>query len=246
MDVVNIESPADSDTQDLLQDHLWERLLQDLQRGQYHAVAMGTPCETASRARTGPPGPRPLRSSQHIYGLPKSMLSESEHTQVKQGTYFALQSARTASAAHALGIPWLIENPDPHGNPVSLFNLPEWLQLADLPGVSHVDFHQCTLGAETAKPTRLLFGGLALSHFSARCDHPKKEWRYNNREGVPSSCFAPHPPLAGRRRSDGAYATKAAAAWPSRMNKAIATAIAASAPGPHPPLYHVNPEFLPS
>eukprot|EP00969_Alexandrium_andersonii_P018755 818732-Alexandrium_andersonii.AAC.1 len=36
---------------------------------------MGTPCETYSRARVGPPGPRPLRSARHIYGLPKSELS---------------------------------------------------------------------------------------------------------------------------------------------------------------------------
>eukprot|EP00969_Alexandrium_andersonii_P213612 9433003-Alexandrium_andersonii.AAC.1 len=61
---------------------------------------MGTPCETYSRARVGPPGPRPLRSARHIYGLPKSEITPAEQEQVRLGTYFALQSAKAATVAH--------------------------------------------------------------------------------------------------------------------------------------------------
>eukprot|EP00969_Alexandrium_andersonii_P227990 10068197-Alexandrium_andersonii.AAC.1 len=60
---------------------------------------MGTPCETFSRARVGPPGPRALRSPEHIYRLPKSELPPQEQEQVRLGTYFALQSARAACVA---------------------------------------------------------------------------------------------------------------------------------------------------
>eukprot|EP00969_Alexandrium_andersonii_P053985 2375494-Alexandrium_andersonii.AAC.1 len=65
---------------------------------------MGTPCETFSRARVGPPGPRPLRSPEHIYGFPKSELYPREQEQVRLGTYFALQSARAANVARKSGV----------------------------------------------------------------------------------------------------------------------------------------------
>eukprot|EP00969_Alexandrium_andersonii_P338954 14981552-Alexandrium_andersonii.AAC.1 len=64
---------------------------------------MGTPCETYSRARTGPPGPRPLRSPEHPYGLPKGMLSFEEVEQVRLGTYFTLQSVKAATIAVSQG-----------------------------------------------------------------------------------------------------------------------------------------------
>ena len=69
----------------------------------------GTPCETFSRARTGPPGPRPLRSREHPYGLPKKDLTPPESEQVRLGTYFALQTVKLARAAWALGVGFAIE-----------------------------------------------------------------------------------------------------------------------------------------
>eukprot|EP00969_Alexandrium_andersonii_P081600 3596925-Alexandrium_andersonii.AAC.1 len=58
----------------------------------------GAPCETFSRARAGPPGLRPLRGSEHLYGLPKDRLSPEGYEQVRLGTYFALQSIQLATA----------------------------------------------------------------------------------------------------------------------------------------------------
>ena len=163
-DIVNVQMEGESaGDHDLSLMSLWDQLHRDLGKGEYDAVVMGTLCETASKARTGPPGPRPLRSAEHIYGLPRSQLSQAEHEQVKLGTFFAIKSAEIASRATCLGIPWIIENPDPAGNPVSLFNLPEWKSLSGLPEVHHLDLHQCHLGAETAKPIRLLFHKLDLS-----------------------------------------------------------------------------------
>eukprot|EP00969_Alexandrium_andersonii_P323712 14302671-Alexandrium_andersonii.AAC.1 len=74
---------------------------------------MGTPCETFSRARTGPPGPRPLRDASHLYGLPKERLSPAEFEQVRLGAYFALQSLQLATACVDLGVGFAIENPEP-------------------------------------------------------------------------------------------------------------------------------------
>ena len=221
---------------DLSQAHLWDQIHADMRKGEYQAVIMGTPCETASKARTGPPGPRPLRSASHIYGLPKKELTPAEHEQVRMGTYLALKSAETATLAMQLGIPWMIENPDPSGNPVSLFHLPEWKSLASMPGVQHLDFHQCPLGAETSKPTRILFWNVDLSTLSGWCSHTPKHWEYTDHWGRRKTTFAAHPPLAGRRREDGTMATKAAAAYPTKMNHIIATCFSRSLPPISTPL----------
>jgi len=133
-----------------------------------------------------------------------------------------------ARLANELGIPWLIENPSPAGNPVSLFNLPEWKQLAETPGVTVTDFHQCPMGAETSKPTRIISKGLNLTSLLGSCTHPKRHWKYTDHKGQKQTVFARHPPLAGRLRDDGSMATKAAAAYPAEMNKRLAAAIAQS------------------
>ena len=123
IDIVNVNVPGeDAASHDLRRASVRDQIQADTRQGQYQAIVKGTPCETASKTKTGPPGPRPLRSAEHTYGLPKARPSAAEHTQVRNGTHLALQSA---GMADELGIPWLIENPHPAGNPVSLFNLPE-------------------------------------------------------------------------------------------------------------------------
>ena len=209
---------------DLSSDAHWQQIHSDMQKNCYAAVFMGTPCETASRARTGPPGPRPLRSAEHIYGLPKSQLSAQEWDQVQLGTYFALKSAQTAELASTLSIPWAIENPDPTGNPVSLYNLPEWKALLDIPGTKFIDFHQCPMGAETAKPTRILYWGCDMSQLAGKCDHPPQWWNFSDFKNQPKSVWSPHPPLVGRKR-DNSFASKASAAYPATMNWRIAQAL---------------------
>ena len=111
---------------------------------------------------------------------------------------------------------------------MSLFNLPEWKQLAKTPGVNVTDFHQCPMGAETSKPTRIISKGLDLTSLLGTCSHPKKHWKYKDQGRQEQTVFARHPPLAGRLRDDGSMATKAAAAYPTEMNKRLAAAIAHS------------------
>ena len=75
----------------LLSDSTWCRLMAALRDGHIDAVILGPPCETFLRARKGPPGPRPLRSREHPYGLRCPHLSVEEFKQVTQGTYMALR-----------------------------------------------------------------------------------------------------------------------------------------------------------
>eukprot|EP00974_Lingulodinium_polyedra_P068093 6593683-Lingulodinium_polyedra.AAC.1 len=74
---------------------------------------MGTPCAAFSAVRRGPPGPRPLRSTDHPYGFPKHQLSPKEWEEVRMGNYFAVKSAEFATLCRSLGVGFAIENPEP-------------------------------------------------------------------------------------------------------------------------------------
>ena len=129
--------------------------------------------------------------------------------------------------AHSLGIPWIIENPEPRDNPVSFFRLPEWVQLAALDKVETWDFDQCPMGAETPKPTRLLTFKVDCRPLLGRCGHPCQWWTYKDFQWRTKQHWGPHPPLVNRRRENGEMATKRAAMYPSEMNHRLALAIAA-------------------
>ena len=236
LDIVNFRQGEVKSSHDLSSDALWETLHKELADGRILALWFGTPCSTFSKARGHGAGPRPLRSIQHIYGLPRSELRDSEFQQVREGTYFALKTCELAQAAHSRGTCFGIENPEPWPGFVSLYLLPEMQDLSRLPGVTCANFDQCRLGAETAKPTRLLSFGLDLSQWAWRCHHTPKSWQYTDWKGNACVKWGPHPPLVGRKREDGRPATAGAAAYPVEMNGRLASAIHESLGRPKPAL----------
>ncbi len=175
-----------------------------------------------------------LRTIEHLYGRPTNELSQSDTMALQQGNYFALKSARTAETCLRTGIGFGIENPEPHPGAPSLFLLNEFLELQANISVKIVNFDQCTLGAETSKPTRILYSGIELSHISHRCTHPSQEWVYKDWGGKTKVKWGAHPPLFGRRRESGEPATKAASAYPYALNKAIVRAIIWATPAVAP------------
>ena len=118
-----------------------------------------------------------------------------------------------------------MENPEPQG-PVSLFSLPEVVALALLPGVAAVNFDQCRYEAGSTKPTRVLYYGIDLSHLALRCNHPARWLAWRDRRGHRQTGWKAHPPLIGRAPG-GAYRTRAAAAYPERLNRALVKAVVA-------------------
>ena len=52
-----------------------------------------------------------------------------------------------------------------------MFTLPEFLALSELGGVKITAFDQCLFGAESSKPTALMYYRVDLSHFTLRCNH---------------------------------------------------------------------------
>eukprot|EP00969_Alexandrium_andersonii_P024122 1052727-Alexandrium_andersonii.AAC.1 len=90
-----------------------------------------------------------------IRDSPKGTLAYEETEQVRSGTYFTLQSVKAATIAVSMGAGFALENPEPGGNPVSLFCIPEVRALAEWRGVQYADFDQCRYGAQSTKPTRI-------------------------------------------------------------------------------------------
>ena len=197
-----------------------------MEEGKVWGAFHGTPCTTFSAARNGPPGPRPLRDLKHPYGLPKTSLTIQEQQEVRLGSYFALKSAAFCKLMYEHNLPFGLENPRPRKGIVSMFDLSEFVSLAALRGVSTVDFDQCPYGAETAKPTRVIFSEVDLTVLFAQCNHEPREWTWKDWHGRTVTARRPHPPLAGRLRDSGEPATKAAAAYPSDLNLRLAEAFA--------------------
>ena len=121
LDIVSYRQGEVKSSHDLSSDSLWEALRVELEGGRILALWSGTPCSTFSKGRGHGAGPRPLRSIQHIYGLPKSELRDSEFQQVREGTYLAFKTCELAQAAHRRGVCFGIENPEPWPGYVSLY-----------------------------------------------------------------------------------------------------------------------------
>ena len=215
--------------QDLSRDDVWTKLLVRIKGRAFRFIVLGPPCSTFSRAREKQPGPRPLRSEAFPYGLPREELTEPERKELKLGNFFMLMSAAACRAAIEAGTPGVMENPEPFAGHASAFLFDEWRSIADTPGVSTINFDQCKLGAETAKPTRLLVWGVDLSGMhEVRCDHSHRCWAWSDAQGRPRRSWGPHPPLVGRKRGNGEYATRAAAAYPAKLNERLVEAALAA------------------
>ena len=204
------------EAQNLADDTVWSALMQKIKSGYYDYIISGTPCETFSRARFVRPGPIPLRSVEHPYGLPG--LSYEHKEQVRLGNLFAARTRDACIAVVQVGGGYIMENPEPWEGYPSIWDLQEIKELQEKTGGSIMDIHQCPYGAETQKPTRLLYKKVKCEVLTARCKHPVRRWV----DDKGKEYWAPHPRSVQRKREDGSYATKALGAWPRGLNKAFA------------------------
>ena len=91
-------------------------------------------------------------------------------------------------------------------------------------GAKIVVFDQCRCGAETTKPTQLLYHNARFDRLKARCNHPAVLWQQPQGKEV----WAPQRPCVGTKTVAGHYATSALSAYPKGLNVAIAGIIAES------------------
>ena len=85
------------------------KLLGWLRAGLVRGGHLGTPRATFSRARDRPPGPLPLRSDEHVLGLPN--LAPRDKQKVYEGNLFMRFSVSVLLLALKLVIPFIMENP---------------------------------------------------------------------------------------------------------------------------------------
>jgi len=217
VDVVNLHL----EDQDVVDDAVWTRISQRLARGDFHFVFAGPPCRTFSDARLHRPGPPVLRNAEHLYGFPKSQaklhgLRPEHFEQIRTDNLLAERTAEACAFMHEQGKGYAVEQPLGYkSGSVSMFDLQCFAELRKR-GAEHVDFHQCMFGALSTKPTRFLYWNGRFDTLACRCDHPRTV--RNGRR------WASHPPLAGRDER-GNFKTRAAAAYPTRLNMWIASII---------------------
>ena len=145
---------------DLTDPNLVREILEKAKAGKYQGAHSGFPCTTFTRLRWRPEEgqPGPVRSRQHIYGLPSN--TRAQQDEADRGTLLAATTIRIleavewsqaregTSAAKTVSI----ENPPETNHPFagSAYYLPEIVEWISGPGIEFADFNNCVY-ADPAK-----------------------------------------------------------------------------------------------
>ena len=97
IEIYSLDRQGEGDV-DLTKDHPFMELKEEVNASAFDAAHAGFPCNTFSRARWNMVnrGPPPIRSLQHIYGLPSN--SPEEQQQADVGTLLASRSVEIVGA----------------------------------------------------------------------------------------------------------------------------------------------------
>eukprot|EP00435_Cladocopium_sp_Y103_P011679 s3840_g3.t1 len=217
---------------DILCEATWDSIRNDLITGRYQALWIATPCETFSPLREKPPGPRVLRTVEHIEGLPRNTLTQAEQKQLKESNILVRRTSSAAEAQDKTGGPWGVENPDHKDGKPSLWQMPTMVKLIDEKADGDVRFDQCMTGLQTTKPTRLVTKRMELTELhNLRCNHPIQE--VTKDDG--SKYRAAHPSTVQRwvTKPDGTRerASKSQGQYTAQLSEIIARAFHATQAG---------------
>ena len=209
---------------DLTRSDVFDDLLRRIERGEFFAAVIGTPCGTFSVARIIKPGavegPPQVRDYEHPEGMPG--LPAWAQRQVEVSNLLVERSVAIARAMRAVGGSFIIENPATRSDSSSHLFRWAWRSHASLwmhalmkrlkaeSWTRHVTFPQCELGGVFQKYTTLLYTcdlHPALRHLGElRCSHAR------------------HAAQAAGLDEDGKWRSAAAAAYPAAMNALLADA----------------------
>jgi hypothetical protein len=169
------------------------------------------PCTTFSRARKfDGVGPGPLRTDQHLWGLPG--LGSSDARKLRQGNQLFLFSLRILRLCDQLRIPFVIENPLTS----MAWEVPAMKSFISDSKASECDLDFCMFGEAWKKPTKLVYKYLNLEQFSRRC---------SSTSHVCSQTGVPHIPLKGFA-ANGKFMTLIAQPYPWRLVHELSISIA--------------------
>ena len=175
--------------QDLTDEHAQQTALDMVDQLNPLSIHLGLPCGTCSRARERQlpvhlrethSAPPPLRSAQHLMGLPG--LSNANSRKVEAANRLYHFACRLLFMCFTKSILVSVENPTRSwlwgilALLVSSYNhsaFTEWFA-----ALSRVDFHACMHGSERNKATRLLSSPGLYDELAIQCsnDHPHKPW----------------------------------------------------------------------
>ena len=193
---------------DMLADQPYQDLVRDAAKGDFDASHAGYPCGSFSRVRyVDKPGmPGPVRSLQHIYGLPAN--SEKQQKEADQGTIMCVRSlnitAEVIQAQRRRGVPEAATLENPPGSETGFegpsWELPESKQFHEQFEILWVEYNTCAFQQRERvrwfKPGR--FAG-----------------RLRGLDGLIRPCTCPsgfeHEPLQGKEK------TAAAAEYPKEL-----------------------------
>ena len=126
-------------------------------------IHFGTPCSSFSQARKDDGGPPPLRSPDHVTGLPG--LSQRDQEKVSLGNSLLALSLELIYLCHHHGVAWSIENTATS----FIWDMPGSKQLLKDIQVSVVTFDMCRFGSDHFKPTTI-WSSFCLRALGLRCD----------------------------------------------------------------------------
>ena len=150
---------AFSPANDLSKFSVWNQILRVLIW--FSVVGIDLPCNTWSRARRAPEWsrlPKPLRSREHIFGLPNLKPSDQQKVLAANRMFFG--AVRVIRKCLKIGVAGYLENPASSW----VWETPQMLRLMQHPQVCIVRVDMCQYDVQWKKPTKLLFFGVAPMH----------------------------------------------------------------------------------
>ena len=195
---------------DVINQSVWETILEKLKQGVYSFVFGGPPCRTFSDSRSVRPGPPVLRDWSHVYRFPeeeaaKHGLNNNDFQKIETDNRLAERMAQTCEVMMELDKGFAVEQPFSwRGNP-SMFEFESFKALSRH-GATSIQFDQCMYGGVTTKPTIILSRGADFAVLRARCNHGR----------------GAHPKVVSRKDENGIFKTQALAAYPEELNKRLA------------------------
>ena len=223
-----------ADQQRLDSDISWTALRADIESGLVDFVLARPPSSTFSAGRHHASGPPPLRSQEHPYGLPRSLLSPRQREEVRMGSYHALQTLSLLQAAVKRGVGFALFVPRPLPGLPTILNLPEGHNLLHLSGVYQASPDLCMYGARDQHPVTVVYFRVKLSGLERVCNHPSTAKQWKDLNGRSQAAVLPHFPVFHRLLADGTSAAMREVPMP--LATSLAVVRAAVDQGRAPPL----------
>ena len=230
---------ADGISGDISDDSIWNPLAAEISAGRFCGVFASPPCSTFSRARSLPGGPPPLRGPNggERYGLASNTPKDKER--VREANLLAERCSfaiRTIGTYEKFAV---IEQPRCFPGLAHMYHFDSFLETLKANCFTITNGVQCPFGATAPKATSWLSTGINLNSMPAKCTHHKRMWFAADGLG---KTFARHPPSKGRmawsstpvtgpRKRKAEYNTSRLQAYPTLLNRVIASAIALSLRG---------------